>query len=147
MSNLFSNPNLLGPLLKDITDKKAADAAMKAMAQGFSNLFRQTGRRLPYILRYAQEEPVGEIVTEPVAEQAPPVQQVPPPSNIQGSINPSAVAPTTGGGSAPSLAPQVTAAPQRPPVNQSGPVDRARFAALFPEDRELMGIGSLIGAQ
>lgn len=27
----------------------------------------------------------------------------------------------------------------------SGPVDRAKFAALFPEDRELLGIGSLMG--
>jgi hypothetical protein len=31
------------------------------------------------------------------------------------------------------------------PIASSGPVDRARFAALFPEDRELMGIGSLMG--
>jgi len=57
-------------------------------------------------------------------------------------------------GPAPSLRQPVSAAPQRPPVEsvapqrqaatQSGPVDRARFAALFPEDRELMGIGSLM---
>ena len=60
-------------------------------------------------------------------------------------MNPSAMAPTIGGGSAPSPVLQAPAAPQRPPVNQSGPVDRARFAALFPEDRELMGIGSLMG--
>jgi hypothetical protein len=151
MSNLFANPDLLGPLLKDITNKQSADAAMKAMAEGFAGLSRQTGRRLPYILRYAQEEPIGEVVTEevvtePVVEQPAPVkQQVLPPSNIQGSMNPSAMAPTIGGGSAPSPVLQAPAAPQRPPVNQSGPVDRARFAALFPEDRELMGIGSLMG--
>jgi len=30
------------------------------------------------------------------------------------------------------------------PIASSGPVDRARFAAIFPEDRELMGIGSLM---
>ncbi len=30
-------------------------------------------------------------------------------------------------------------------VTPSGPVDRTRYAALFPEDRELMGIGSLMG--
>ena len=63
-------------------------------------------------------------------------------------MNPPNVAPTTVGGPAPSPVQQVTAAPQRPPViNQSGPVDRARFAALFPEDRELMGIGSLMGSK
>ena len=78
----------------------------------------------------------------PVPEQ----QQVPPPSNIQGSINPSAVAPTTGGGSAPSPVQQQPAAVQS--VSQgSGPVDRARFADLFPEDRELLGIGSLMGGR
>jgi hypothetical protein len=87
-----------------------------------------------------------ELAFPPVPEQTAPVpQQVTPPSNIQGSINPSSVAPTTVGGSAPSPVPQVPAAPQRPPVTQSGPVDRAKFAALFPEDRELMGIGSLMG--
>ncbi len=30
-------------------------------------------------------------------------------------------------------------------VAPSGPVDRTKFAALFPEDRELLGIGSLMG--
>ena len=30
-------------------------------------------------------------------------------------------------------------------VTPSGTVDRAKFAALFPEDRELLGIGSLMG--
>ena len=36
--------------------------------------------------------------------------------------------------------------PAPKPVAATGPVDRAKFAALFPEDRELLGIGSLIGA-
>ena len=53
---------------------------------------------------------------------------------------------------APATAPQqppatAPATPQQPPalpVASSGPVDRAKFAALFPEDRELMGIGSLM---
>ncbi len=35
---------------------------------------------------------------------------------------------------------------QTTPISYSGPVDRARFAALFPEDRELLGIGSLMGS-
>ena len=86
----------------------------------------------------------------PAPQQPAPVQQQPvsPPSNIQGPTNPPNVAPTAMGGSATSPALQAPAAQQRPPVNQSGPVDRAKFAALFPEDRELMGIGSLMqGAQ
>ena len=42
---------------------------------------------------------------------------------------------------------QAPAASQRPPVNQLGPIDRARFAALFPEDRDLVGISSLAVGQ
>ena len=39
-----------------------------------------------------------------------------------------------------------SAAPPPPPPAASGPVDRRRFAALFPEDRALVeGIGSLMG--
>ena len=38
-----------------------------------------------------------------------------------------------------------SSAPAPAPISSSGPVDRTRFAALFPEDRELMGIGSLMG--
>jgi hypothetical protein len=53
--------------------------------------------------------------------------------------------PTQGAGAATSPGPHASAAPQRPPLQSSGPVDRARFAALFPEDRELMGIASLMG--
>jgi hypothetical protein len=56
--------------------------------------------------------------------------------------------------SGPPLSQTVPMPPSRPssptpqPVAQaqpSGPVDRARFAAVFPEDRELLGIGSLMG--
>tara|TARA_R110000772_G_scaffold22094_2_gene60043 strand:+ start:5696 stop:9439 length:3744 start_codon:yes stop_codon:yes gene_type:complete len=140
MTELFADSKALAAAMKEIKSKEDLDSAMAVLEKVFSPLARQVGRRIPLGVRAAAEE-------EEYVPPAPPVQQqVPPPSNIQGSINPSAVAPTTGGGSAPSPAPQVTAAPQRPPVNQSGPVDRARFAALFPEDRELMGIGSLIGA-
>jgi hypothetical protein len=42
--------------------------------------------------------------------------------------------------------PTTTLASAPPPPAPSGPVDRARFAALFPEDRDLIqGIGSLMG--
>lgn len=63
----------------------------------------------------------------------------------QGSLVPPAPTPTPGGGAAPSPVQFASAAPSRPPIQSSGPVDRARFAALFPEDRELLGIGSLMG--
>jgi hypothetical protein len=58
----------------------------------------------------------------PVVPSGPPIQQ-PEPENF----NPN-----------PSRFDQSSVAP-------SGPVDRTKFAALFPEDRELLGIGSLMG--
>ena len=67
------------------------------------------------------------------------------PNNQQGAINPSVSAiPTPNSGPAPSPVQPQPAAVQTA-SRGSGPVDRARFAALFPEDRELMGIGSLMG--
>tara|TARA_R110002096_G_scaffold227591_1_gene416971 strand:- start:512 stop:1045 length:534 start_codon:yes stop_codon:yes gene_type:complete len=60
---------------------------------------------------------------------------------------------------APAPAPQVPAqqapaqqapapvAPAPAPVAQAGSVDRDRFAALFPEERELMGLGRAIEAE
>jgi hypothetical protein len=46
----------------------------------------------------------------------------------------------------PPTATLASAAPPPPPPAASGPVDRRRFAAMFPEDRSLIeGIGSLMG--
>ena len=74
-------------------------------------------------------------------QQQPPVL---PPSNQQGALNPPVQIPTPNSGPAPSPVQQQPAAVQSASQG-SGPVDRARFAALFPEDRELLGIGSLMG--
>tara|TARA_R110000803_G_scaffold192075_1_gene254822 strand:+ start:642 stop:4775 length:4134 start_codon:yes stop_codon:yes gene_type:complete len=94
--------------------------------------------------------------------------------DVNGEVIPPADVPTASGGNIPTTTQPRTApvtAPQQPPVqavpsrvtpiqdpnapvnpsrtsapvSSSGPVDRAKFAALFPEDRELMGIGSLMG--
>jgi hypothetical protein len=75
-----------------------------------------------------------------------------PPSNQQGSSVPPARPPTPGGGAAPAPN-QRAAAPPAPPPTPSGPVDRARFAAFFPNDptADLIrqqasgGIGGLMG--
>jgi hypothetical protein len=68
-----------------------------------------------------------------------------PPPNQQGALVPPVQTPTLDRGAAPRPVQQASAAPQRPPIQSSGPVDRTRYAALFPEDRELLGIGSLMG--
>jgi hypothetical protein len=71
--------------------------------------------------------PVNQAPTQlaPVTPSGPPIQAPAPPPAPAQNLNPSRFQ-------------QGSAAP-------SGPVDRAKFAALFPEDRELLGIGSLMG--
>jgi hypothetical protein len=88
-------------------------------------------------------------ITAPVtAPQQPPVNadpsRVTPIQNPNTPVNPSRTSryPIT------PVNPSRTSSYPITPISSSGPVDRARFAAFFPEDRELMGIGSLmVGAQ
>jgi len=149
MSTLLANPKLLAPLLKEITSKKAADEVSEKLQKGFSGLARQVGRRLPYALRYMREDSestVPTIVEEETISETPvqvPVQnlqgaapvQLPPVERMQLPSQRMQQAPRP-------VAPQPMQAAPR--VAASGPVDRQRFAALFPEDRDLMsGIGSL----
>jgi hypothetical protein len=77
-----------------------------------------------------------------------------PPPDQRGSLMPLPAAPTGGGGAAATAPIQRAAAPQAPPPPPSGPVDRARFAAFFPNDSTTdlirqqaasSGIGSLMG--
>jgi hypothetical protein len=68
-----------------------------------------------------------------------------PPVNVPTTVTEPTAAPVTEPTAAP-VNPNPSRFPTPPPVVSSGPVDRAKFAALFPEDRELMGIGSLMGA-
>jgi hypothetical protein len=77
-----------------------------------------------------------------------------PPPDQRGSLTPPPPAPTGGGGAAAPAPIQRAAAPQAPTLSPSGPVDRARFAAFFPNDptTDLIrqqaasgGIGSLMG--
>ncbi len=142
MTEMFANPKLLAAMMKEINDKKQADNAMTAIERFFEPLARQTGRRLPIGIRPVIEE---EDYTPP--EPAPRPMSPPPnlpPANQQGSLNPPALnIPTQSADAAPMPTQLASAAPQ--PSSPSGQVDRARFAALFPEDRDLMGIGSLMG--
>jgi hypothetical protein len=66
-----------------------------------------------------------------------------PPNNQQGALNPPVQTPTQNSG--PALGPVNPPAAVQTASQGSGPVDRTKFAALFPEDRELLGIGSLMG--
>jgi len=142
MTEMFSNPKLLAAMMKEINDKKQADAAMSALEKVFEPLARQTGRRVPLGTRPVIEEDDYE-APEPASRPMNLPQNLPP-ANQQGALVPPAQPPTQGGGAAPMPTQLASAAPQ-PTNTPSGQVDRARFAALFPEDRELLGIASLMG--
>ena len=141
MTEMFSNPKLLASMMKEINDKKNADNAMSALEKVFEPLARQTGRRLPIGIRPVIEEEY----TPPEPQNRPMnLQQNLPPNNQQGALNPPVQTPTQNSG--PALGPvNPPPAAVQTASQGSGPVDRTKFAALFPEDRELLGIGSLMG--
>jgi hypothetical protein len=142
MTEMFANPKLLAAMMKEINDKKQADNAMTAIERFFEPLARQTGRRIPLGVRPVIEEE-DYTPPEPAPRPMSPPQNLPP-ANQQGALNPPALnIPTQSADAAPMPTQLASAAPQ--PSSPSGQVDRARFAALFPEDRDLMGIGSLMG--
>ena len=136
MTELFSNPQALAAAMKTIKTKDDLDSAMTALDKIFSPLARQVGRRIPLGIRAVEEE--EDYVAPPVTPTSLPLE------NQQGSLNPTTLnIPAQGTDAAPMPTQLASAAPQ--PSPNTGPVDRARFAALFPEDRELLGIGSLMG--
>jgi hypothetical protein len=147
MTQMFSNPKLLAAMMKDIQDAKMKDNTLTAIEKIVAPLARQTGRRLPLGIRAVDEDLTEEYeAPEQAAPPPPPVRQPTlPPANQQGALVPPAQLPTQGSGAAPSPTQFASATPQSPPSTPTGTVDRARFAALFPEDRDLMGIASLAG--
>ena len=153
MTELFSNPNALAGLMNDKLTKDAQDAAMSKLEKIVKPLARQVGRRLPLGIIAADKELTEEIET-PVPEQEYPVVPLRPNSSIpprpdnnqQGSLVPPPIVPTLGGGN-PLSVQQASAAPAGPTIQNSGPVDRERFTAMFPNDSTTQllksGIGSL----
>jgi hypothetical protein len=147
MTQMFSNPKLLAAMMKEIQDAKMKDNALTTIETIVAPLARQTGRRLPLGIRAVDEDLTEEYEApeQPTPPPAPVRQPTLPPANQQGALVPPARLPTQGSGAAPSPTQFAPATPQSPPSTPSGTVDRARFAALFPEDRDLMGIASLAG--
>ena len=147
MTEMFSNPKFLAEMMKEIRDKEMKDKTVKTIEAIMAPVARQVGRRVPIGLRATDEAITEEYeAPEQAAPPPPPVRQPTlPPANQQGALVPPARLPTQGSGAAPSPTQFASATPQSPPSTPSGTVDRARFAALFPEDRDLMGIASLAG--
>ena len=139
MSQLFNDREALGAALQDIKTEQDAREAFNALGTAFSKIARQSGRRLPYAGRFTSEQ----IQTEPLPEPEPrPVE----PEIIEESSVRVPVPMVPAQPVAQPTTAVASAAPIMPPPAPTGRVDRARFAALFPEDRDLVqGIGSLMG--
>jgi hypothetical protein len=166
MSELMRNPELLAAMMK----KPRNEREKLRLVERMRNLLVDGGfvaparRALPGIVRETSrdrfEPPAVPAAPAMPAPDAPPTVPVAPPPNMpppnqRGSLTPPrAPAPTGGGGAAATAPIQRAAAPQAPPSSSSGPVDRARFAAFFPNDSTTdlirqqaasSGIGSLMG--
>ena len=151
MSRILQDPKLLSLAIKEVSTVSELNKNLTLMGELMGNV---GVRQVPKINRdinsdksvlapneepdYSNVKSFGKPLSVPTADpqsavpvpvQLPPVERMQLPSQqIQQAPRP--------------VAPQpMQAAPQ---VAASGPVDRQRFAALFPEDRDLMsGIGSL----
>jgi len=158
MSELMANPTLLAAMMR----KPRGDAERIRVAERIGGMLKDLGfspvrRAAPAVPREIDDEIEKETLPLPPSGQqgalntvpAEPLTRTPAPAptralpSRQGSLNPSPSSfPTLRDGAAPSSVLQTAAATT--PISQPGPVNRARFAALFPEDRELLGIGSLM---
>jgi len=156
MTAMMRDPQMLAAMLrKGRTEREKMNIAGAAanILNGTFNflgdtlLFQPARRVAPSVGRETAPEEEGVIPGYNAPMPAAPASQTNvPPANQQGAFVPPARLPTQGSGAAPSPTQTALAsAPQPQPSTPSGPVDRARFAALFPEDRDLMGIASLAG--
>jgi len=143
MSEIMRNPELLAAMMR-----KPRTDAIGARLRGYigdtlkKGGFKPVRSILPGTGREIREE-VDQMLA-PDAFAPPSEQQNMPPNNQQGALNPPVLNPTQNSG--PALGPvNPPPAAVKTASQGSGPVDRTKFAALFPEDRELLGIGSLMG--
>ena len=137
---IFTDPDVVATLIRKPKNKADADKAnrvMKGMLE--RKLFNATQQMIPFIIREGAEE----IDIQPEENE-----EVIVPNDEGASLNIPAQVPTLPVGPAPS--PIQTASANPPPQNsQSGPVDRTRYAAMFPNDPASalirQGIGSMMG--
>jgi hypothetical protein len=155
MAEIMSNPQLLAAMLRE----GRTESEKLAIAQRVTDMLSELGfavprRLIPAVGRETRPEEEGQISPDiavvPGAKEDFRLQQQRRAAQQAAGLNaqsqprvqaPRPVAP-------PPQAPQQMAPPPQaapPPISSSGPVDRERYAALFPEDRDLLGIGSLMG--
>ncbi len=160
---MFTDPAMIAALMqKPGTAASKKRGVQKIIGMLQDKLFNNTVTMAPYVVRETFEEEdrgldvpyqgfpgvpedpekVNQQRIDQFQQQL--QQQNMPPNNQQGALNPPVQLPTQNSG--PALGPVNSSPAAVQTASQgSGPVDRTKFAALFPEDRELLGIGSLMG--
>ena len=153
MSQILQDPKLLSLAIKEVSTVSELNKNLSIMAELMGNV---GARQVPKINRdinsdksvlapdeepdYSNVKSFGKPLSMPTADpqsSVPVPVRLPPVERMQLPSQQMQQAPRP-------VAPQPLQ--QAPQVAASGPVDRERFAALFPEDRDLMsGIGSLGG--
>lgn len=141
------------------TDEGRSRASRKMVKILNEKLFDASGSMVPFIIREGFEEEdrgTGSPLAEDPRLEIPALQrrlenqnqQNLPPSGQQGSLNtvPEGPPALPGPVTQPSPVQQAAAPPQRAPVQSSGPVDRTRYAAMFPNDSTTQLIKSGIGS-
>ena len=143
MSELMGNPALLAAMMR----KPRSDKEYIRLSTRVGDLLKDLGfspvrRELPAVPRELDDED-----DKAQNELKQNLKNTRPDNNQQGSLIPPPIVPTLGGGTAPRSVQQASAAPMGPNIQTSGPVDRTRYAALFPNDSTTQllksGIGSL----
>jgi hypothetical protein len=140
MQLIFADPELSATLLRPATTEKEVVNQLGRIEKFFVNRgFNVASGQQPYIIREMYEDEdrgTGATKEDMVGDQSSVDPSFIPP---QVPTQPVAQPTTAVASAAPPVAPP-------PPPTPTGPVDRARFAAMFPEDRDLIqGIGSLMG--
>ena len=140
LQTIFTDPDLVATLIrkpKSKADAEKTNRVVKGMLE--RKLFNVGQQMIPFVIREAAEE----IDVQPEQEE-----EVVLPNDQGASLNIPARVPTPNVGPAPSPIQTASASlPQTTP--QSGPVDRTRYAAMFPNDSASalirQGIGSMMG--
>jgi hypothetical protein len=136
MSEVMRDPKLLALMLR----KPPSDVEKFRVGTMIKNSLARAGFLVPQTVTPST---IRESVEEIQAPENIPLEQSALPQVPVARAQPRQVLPPI---AAAPPAPSTQPAPIKPTTTASGPVDRNRFAALFPEDKDLIqGIGSLMG--
>ena len=148
-AELMQDPKLMARMLREYGEGDQKKGVIASVQDWLKTNFFSTLPRRVFAIGEGDETPETKPnqFTPPTFEDSSPVVPPRPDNNQQGSLIPPPIVPTLGGGTAPRSVQQASAAPVGPNIQTSGPVDRTRYAALFPNDSTTQllksGIGSL----